>query len=276
MAAPVAASAKAVSSLLCGYSTINLSRHIATSPSSFALRKLFDFSKVDSKKEQASAVLADKEHVFELQYHLTRPERIEEYMGFHQKFVETVKERNDLNCELLGSWSTMVGDEDEFVHLWVHNHGFEGVSQAQAIIRSDAVYVEQTKTLRKLLRSRSNQLLLEFTFWPKPEPRPPKHIYELRSYMLKAGTMIEWAHSWSRGLESRQANNEPVAGFFTNIGVIHNVHHLWAYDDLQSRKETREAAWQKPGWDKCVQYTVPLMKQVQSRILLPTPYSPLQ
>lgn len=27
------------------------------------------------------------------------------------------------------------------------------------------------------------------------------------------------------------------------------------YKDLQTRKETREAAWQRPGWDEVVQYT---------------------
>ena len=28
-----------------------------------------------------------------------------------------------------------------------------------------------------------------------------------------------------------------------------------AYDNLQSRKEVREAAWARPGWDECVAYT---------------------
>ena len=28
-----------------------------------------------------------------------------------------------------------------------------------------------------------------------------------------------------------------------------------AYDDLESRKQVRAAAWAKPGWDECVAYT---------------------
>ncbi|XP_014665826.1 PREDICTED: protein NipSnap homolog 1-like isoform X1 [Priapulus caudatus] len=129
-----------------------------------------------------------------------------------------------------------------------------------------------------MLRSRTNQLLLEFSFWPEPEPRPPTHIYEMRSYLLRPGTMIEWGNNWYTGLKHRQANSsdEPVGAFFGNIGVINTVHHFWAYKDLQGRKETREAAWARPGWDKCVQYTVPLMKSVVSRILIPTSFSPLQ
>lgn len=38
--------------------------------------------------------------------------------------------------------------------------------------------------------------------------------------------------------------------------VISDIYFLTAgYKDLLSRKEIREAAWRKPGWDECVAYT---------------------
>ena len=37
-----------------------------------------------------------------------------------------------------------------------------------------------------MLRRRENQLLHEFSFWGEPQPRTSGHIYELRSYHLKA------------------------------------------------------------------------------------------
>jgi len=48
------------------------------------------------------------------------------------------------------------------------------------------------------------------------------------------------------------------------------------YKDLQARKETREAAWRSPGWDECVAYTVPLIREMHSRILAPASFSPTQ
>ena len=30
---------------------------------------------------------------------------------------------------------------------------------------------------------------------------------------------------------------------------------LIGYESLQARKDTRETAWTKPGWDQCVAYT---------------------
>lgn len=73
--------------------------------------------------------------------------------------------------------------------------------------------------------------------------------------IFQAGSMIEWGNHWARGLRYRQANDEAVCGFFSHIGNLHQCHHLWAYKDLQSRKETRDAAWQRPGWDENVRYT---------------------
>jgi hypothetical protein len=49
-----------------------------------------------------------------------------------------------------------------------------------------------------------------------------------------------------------------------------------AYLDLQSRKETREAAWRKPGWDECFAYSVPLIQQMHTKIMIPLPFSPTQ
>lgn len=61
-----------------------------------------------------------------------------------------------------------------------------------------------------------------------------------------------------------------MGGWFSQIGEMHQVHHLWgmlgskskithfmsetlsAYKDLEDRKETRQAAWEFPGWDECV------------------------
>ena len=63
---------------------------------------------------------------------------------------------------------------------------------------------------------------------------------------------------------------------FTQVGPLYWVHHMWAYQNLQARKETRENAWSKPGWDQCVANTVPLIRKMESKILVSMPYSPLK
>ncbi|NXL54134.1 NIPS1 protein, partial [Podilymbus podiceps] len=164
-------------------------------------------------------------------------------------------------------------------------------------------YLDFRKERSRMLLSRRNQLLLEFSFWNEPLPRQGPNIYELRTYKLKPGTMIEWGNNWARAIKYRQENQEAVGGFFSQIGELYVVHHLWAYKDLQSREETRNAAWRKRGWDENVYYTgerdpppapgtpclgrdpcphlslffpVPLIRTMESRIMIPLKISPLQ
>ncbi|XP_053222636.1 protein NipSnap homolog 2 isoform X2 [Podarcis raffonei] len=92
----------------------------------------------------------------------------------------------------------------------------------------------------------------------------------------KPGTMIEWGNYWARAIGFRQDDKEAVGGFFSQIGQLYMVHHLWAYKDLQTREDIRNAAWHKPGWDELVYYTVPLIQEMESRIMIPLPISPLQ
>lgn len=77
------------------------------------------------------------------------------------------------------------------------------------------------------LRSRHLQYLLAFSYWPPISPRKGNNLYEIRSYSLKPGTMIEWGNNWARAINYRRNNDEPFAAFFSQIGRLYNVHHIW-------------------------------------------------
>ena len=43
------------------------------------------------------------------------------------------------------------------------------------------------------------------------------------------GCMQEWGNHWQKGVECRANVREdiPYAGFFTQIGQLHKVYHIW-------------------------------------------------
>lgn len=53
-----------------------------------------------------------------------------------------------------------------------------------------------------MIERRSNQIVLPFTFWNLADPSDPKDkkeprgLYEMRSYTLRPGTLIEWGQAW--------------------------------------------------------------------------------
>ncbi|GFR81735.1 protein NipSnap 2 [Elysia marginata] len=112
-------------------------------------------------------------------------------------------------------------------HIWAYPGGYPTLNHANTTYRTDKEFIELRKQRNMMLRSRRNQILLAFSFWPNIGPREGSNIYELRSYTLKPGTMYEWANCWAKGIKHRQTNNEPVAGFFAQIGNVYSVEHMW-------------------------------------------------
>ncbi|XP_076846006.1 protein NipSnap homolog 1 isoform X2 [Brachyhypopomus gauderio] len=239
---------------------------------------LVQSSKKDARKDAHSSLLAkrDTSGLYEIQFHNVKPECLDAYNSLcaelHGELYRDINEA----CEEVGSWNTWYGQGNQAVHLWRYYGGYPVLTDCLKKLKLNKTYLEFHRERSKMLMSQQNQLLLEFSFWNQPVPRTGPNIYELRTYRLKPGSMIEWGNHWARAIKYRQENNEAVGGFFTQIGELYVVHHLWAYKDLQSREETRNSAWLKEGWDVSVHYTVPLVQRMESRILVPTKTSPLQ
>uniref|UniRef100_A0A5F8GTP3 Nipsnap homolog 1 n=1 Tax=Monodelphis domestica TaxID=13616 RepID=A0A5F8GTP3_MONDO len=240
-------------------------------------RSLF-VHKVDPRKDAHSTLLSKKEtsNLYKIQFHNVKPECLDAYNSLTEAVLPKLHLDPDYPCALVGNWNTWYGEQDQAVHLWRFSGGYPALMDCMNKLKVNKEYLEFRKERSKMLLSRRNQLLLEFSFWNEPLPREGPNIYELRTYKLKPGTMIEWGNNWARAIKYRQENQEAVGGFFSQIGELYVVHHLWAYKDLQSREETRNAAWRKRGWDENVYYTVPLVRNMESRIMIPLKISPLQ
>ena len=103
-----------------------------------------------------------------------------------------------------------------------------------------------------------------------------KHIYELRTYDLKPGTMVEWGNYWAREIKMQDFKQaEPFIGMFSQVGELYNVKHIWCYDSFQDRIEAREVGWKKQQM-QCSEIktgTMPLINLMTSKIMIPLDYS---
>uniref|UniRef100_A0A452F8D7 Nipsnap homolog 2 n=1 Tax=Capra hircus TaxID=9925 RepID=A0A452F8D7_CAPHI len=242
------------------------------------LKSLF-VRKVDPRKDAHSNLLAKKEtsSLYKLQFHNVKPECLEAYNKICQEVLPRIHEDKHYPCTLVGTWNTWYGEQDQAVHLWRYEGGYPALTEVMNKLRENQEFSEFRKARSNMLLSRKNQLLLEFSFWNEPIPRSGPNIYELRSYQLRVSPGIGVHHVPSaRAIRFRQDGNEAVGGFFSQIGQLYMVHHLWAYKDLQTREDIRNAAWHKHGWEELVYYTVPLIQEMESRIMIPQKTSPLQ
>ncbi|KAF9562531.1 hypothetical protein EC968_005201 [Mortierella alpina] len=266
-------------------------------------------------QESWGVSLARGKYVHELQKHRIRPERFDDYVQLvSEAFPRMVKESNN-RLRLTGSWLTEIGQLDtagkmpyspfatslmteslvvaakrvsrcgrgqvtldgveNLVHIWEFD-GYSGHAQEMDRLRRDPIYQKFLKDLRPLLISRDNQICLEFAFWKSRPPVDLGGIYEMRTYLLKPGNLLEWETNWRRGLECRRQFCEPVGAWFSQLGELNYVHHMWNYPDLETRKKTREQAWKVDGWAETVYNTVRLIERMEANILLPMEFSSLK
>ncbi|CAK7274410.1 hypothetical protein SEPCBS57363_006149 [Sporothrix epigloea] len=221
-----------------------------------------------------SQMLARGKYMHSILIHQVKPDKTAEYVALVGKWYPRMASLPENKVHLVGSWRTEVGDCDSFVHIWEYQR-YEGYHASLHAVSSHPGYKDFEAELRSLVTSTSVSLMQEFSFWPTTPPRQLGGIFELRSYTLHPGNLLEWETHWRRGLKARREVMEGVGAWFVQVGELNTVHHLWQFADLEERKIRREQSWGIEGWSDTVHKTVPLIQSMKSRIMVPMPWSPV-
>jgi hypothetical protein len=67
-----------------------------------------------------------------------------------------------------------------------------------------------------------------------------------------------------------------LAYFVTEVGVLNQLTHLWAYTDLEDRRRRREVLAAHPDWQRCLAIIRPMILSMENKIMYPTAFSPLR
>ena len=72
--------------------------------------------------------------------------------------MKEIGEHKDMHMELCGSWTVGVGDQDQCVHLWKYDGGFQSIDNAKKVMDHDKVGI--FFTLKHLTRLYEGKLFL--------------------------------------------------------------------------------------------------------------------
>ena len=160
------------------------------------------------------------------------------------------------------------------VHIWEYQR-YTGYHASLHSISNHPDFPAFDRKLKTLIYNKKVSLMQEFSFWPTTPPRKLGGVFELRSYTLHPGNLLEWETHWRKGLKARREVMEGVGAWFCQVGDLNTVHHLWQFADLEERKLRREQSWGVEGWGDTVHKTVPLIQTMKSKVLIPMPWSPV-
>lgn len=103
-------------------------------------------------------------------------------------------------------------------------------------------------------------------------------ILEERTYTFKPGTIPVFLKLYeAEGLAVHTRHLGRLIGYFTSdIGVLNQIVHMWAYDDLADRDARRAKLYADPDWLAFVPKTSGFIDRMENRILVATSFSPLR
>ena len=96
-------------------------------------------------------------------------------------------------------------------------------------------------------------------------------IYEFRTYTLHPRTLPEFLKRWADALEPRLKLSPLAAFWYTEIGPLNQVIHVWPYENTLERSKIRADAIKRGIWPP---KTSEFITEMKSEIFEPLPYSP--
>ena len=94
-------------------------------------------------------------------------------------------------------------------------------------------------------------------------------IYEVRSYMLKPGTVADCEQRFAEAIPYREKYSPLGAFWHTEIGPLNQIIHVWPYENLQQRTEIRAQAMKDPHWPPKI---LDMVESMESEIFIPAPF----
>lgn len=95
-----------------------------------------------------------------------------------------------------------------------------------------------------------------------------------RIYTLKAGQVPVFLKLYEEeGMEVQvRILGRMVGYYFTDIGPLNQIVHMWGYDSLDDRYERRKLLQAAPEWQSYAANMRPLVTHVENKILVPAPF----
>lgn len=102
--------------------------------------------------------------------------------------------------------------------------------------------------------------------------------FEMRTYTVKIGKMNEYISLFEHvGLPILSKYATLVGYWQAESGELNQIIHIWAYESLDDRTEKRRALYQDQEWlTAFIPEALPMLEKQESRILVPSSFSPLR
>jgi len=207
--------------------------------------------------------------IHELRTYTFHPGRLAEYMTLAETVGRPVR-GNDYGVNH-GYWVTEIGALNQVWHLWSYE-SFEERTRLRAALGKNERWVnEYIPGIRALMQRQD----IRFINPVKPVVAPEKEggIYELRIYRTVPGGAARWAGLYMDIMPMRESYSKNVGLWVGEAPQPNEVLHMWNYPGLAERMDARKRLFADPVWQGFLGRAAGIVVEMQSMLMLATPYS---
>ena len=189
--------------------------------------------------------------IYDMRTYEIAPGRVADYMKNVKEIAIPI--RRDHGVKLGGWYYSEVGPLNQVWHIWAYEDTKHLVEGAEAVRADPRWRNDYMPSNRGLVQSQRDAIVVQPAFAPtsyEPVDSAEPRLYDMRIYDIKPGRIPEYMSAVEQvGLPIREELGVKLAGwFYSDVGTLNQVVHIWAYDDSDDLHRKMRAVYQHPGW----------------------------
>ena len=186
---------------------------------------------------------------------------------FEENFAAALPHREQYS-KLGAFWHTEIGPLNQVIHVWPYESVEERNSIREAAGKDPNWPPKNDPDMYVNMNSE--------IFNPAPFMRPLGgdqalgSIYEMRSYTYQVGSINKVIDIWADAVPAREEFSPLAAAMYTDVGGLNKWVHIWAYEDLEQRKNVRAEASKTSTWPPP---TREFLVSQETKIMVPSSFS---
>eukprot|EP01132_Coremiostelium_polycephalum_P005155 gene5155-6416_t len=211
---------------------------------------------------------AAKHKVYELRTYSFHPEHYPSFLSLLKDNIHLRTKHSPLSA----CWTSELGGMNQAVFLWPYD-SLDQRADVREKLAADTEWNGFLSKLRPMLQKQENVILREFPWAPLEELSESKlkenKVWELRTYTAQPGKTNKWAEEFRKGFDERKKFSAPVGVFYSEIGPLNAIVHLWPYKTFTERTNIRNTCLENPIWVQTVQNTMTVIDKMENKTLIP-------
>ena len=99
-------------------------------------------------------------------------------------------------------------------------------------------------------------------------------IYEVRTYHIQPRSLPEVLKRFEEGYQKRKEFSELAAFWYTEIGPLNQIIHVWRFDDDADRRAWWSTVYSDAGFLEFAGQFRPLVLDQQNKLMFDAPWGP--